>query len=256
MNKIKYLIIGAVLSITAGVYAASIPFSPELDARLATIEAGTSLGTGVITATHIATGAVDTAELAAGAVENSDVDAAAAIDFSKLAALPSAQILVGSGSNVATAVAVTGDITVSNAGVTAIGAGKITESMIQASATAGLGLVRVARATYDTAASNGTIGAHALGVTLPAKAVMLGGVIQIVTQFQDSGSGTVALHCEDAGNIKAATDITGSAAQALIATETMPLGAIGSACNITATVAGAEQTAGKLILMVYYVVGE
>lgn len=52
-------------------------------------------------------------------IVNADVSASAAIDFSKLAALTSANILVGNGSNVATAVAVTGDISLTNAGVTA-----------------------------------------------------------------------------------------------------------------------------------------
>lgn len=54
-----------------------------------------------------------------GLIVNADIDPAAAIDFSKLAALTSANILVGNASNVATAVAVTGDISMTNAGVTA-----------------------------------------------------------------------------------------------------------------------------------------
>lgn len=57
--------------------------------------------------------------ISASLVVNADVDAAAAIAFSKLASLPSAQILVGSAGNVATAVAVTGDISITNGGVTA-----------------------------------------------------------------------------------------------------------------------------------------
>ncbi len=44
-------------------------------------------------------------------------------------ALTSAHIFVGNGSNVATDVAVTGDVTITSAGVTAIGAGKVTEAM-------------------------------------------------------------------------------------------------------------------------------
>jgi hypothetical protein len=48
--------------------------------------------------------------------------------------LNSAQILVGNGSSVATAVAMTGDITISNAGVTAIGSGVIVNADINASA--------------------------------------------------------------------------------------------------------------------------
>ena len=77
-----------------------------------------------------ASAAVDTANLVDGAVTNAKVNVAAAIAYSKLEALPSAQILVGSGANVATAVAVTGDVTISNAGVTAIGANKVLSSMV------------------------------------------------------------------------------------------------------------------------------
>lgn len=68
--------------------------------------------------------------IANSAVTNAKVSASAAIDFSKLATLSSGNILVGNGSNVATSVAVTGDVTISNAGVTAIGTGKVTSSMI------------------------------------------------------------------------------------------------------------------------------
>jgi len=71
----------------------------------------------------------------AGAIINADINAAAAIAFSKLAALPSAQLLVGSAGNVATAVAVTGDVTISNTGVTTIGAGSIDLAMLSAGIT-------------------------------------------------------------------------------------------------------------------------
>lgn len=49
-------------------------------------------------------------------VANGNISASAAIAFSKLAALPSADILVGNGSNVATAVAVSGEATLANTG--------------------------------------------------------------------------------------------------------------------------------------------
>lgn len=48
------------------------------------------------------------------------------------ATLASANLLVGNGSNVAVACAVTGDITITNAGVTAIGANKVLSAMISA----------------------------------------------------------------------------------------------------------------------------
>lgn len=55
-----------------------------------------------------------------GNVLNADVSASAAIAFSKLASLTSAQILVGNGSNVPTAVAVSGDVAITNAGATTV----------------------------------------------------------------------------------------------------------------------------------------
>jgi hypothetical protein len=69
-----------------------------------------------------------------GSIVNADINASAAIAFSKLASLSSANILVGNGSNVATSVAVTGDVTISNAGVTAIATGVIVNADISASA--------------------------------------------------------------------------------------------------------------------------
>jgi hypothetical protein len=69
-----------------------------------------------------------------GSIVNADIASNAAIAFSKLAALNSANILVGSSGNVATSVPVTGDVTISNAGVTAIAAGVIVNTDINASA--------------------------------------------------------------------------------------------------------------------------
>ena len=73
--------------------------------------------------------------IAAGVIVNADINAAAAIAFSKLAALPSAQILVGSAGNVATAVAMSGDVAISNTGATTIQAGAIDLAMLSAGIT-------------------------------------------------------------------------------------------------------------------------
>ena len=59
---------------------------------------------------------------------------AGSIAYSKLAALTSGNIIVGNVSNVPTAVAVTGDVTITNAGVTAIASGAIVDADINASA--------------------------------------------------------------------------------------------------------------------------
>jgi hypothetical protein len=67
-------------------------------------------------------------------IVDADVNASAGIAFSKLAPLTSANILVGSSGNVATSVAVTGDVTIGNTGVTAISAGVIVDADVSASA--------------------------------------------------------------------------------------------------------------------------
>lgn len=112
--------------------AAAIDFS-----KLASLSSGNILvGSAGNVATSVAvTGDVTISNagvtaIAAGAIVNADVNAAAAIDFSKLAALPSAQILVGSAGNVATAVAMSGDVAISNTGATTIQAGAVELSML------------------------------------------------------------------------------------------------------------------------------
>lgn len=74
------------------------------------------------------------AAIQAGAIVNADVNAAAAIAHSKLAAMTSGYVLVGSAGTVPTAVAMSGDVTIVAAGTTTIGAGKVTTAML-ASAT-------------------------------------------------------------------------------------------------------------------------
>ena len=89
-----------------------------------------------VTGTLITTGDTNTvtSTMVDGSLVNANLAANAAIAFSKLAALNSAQILVGNGSNVPTAVAVTGDIGINNAGLTSITAGAIVNADISNSA--------------------------------------------------------------------------------------------------------------------------
>lgn len=70
--------------------------------------------------------------IANGAITNTKVSASAAIAFSKLAALTSAHILVGNGSNVATDVAMSGDATLANTGALTIANGAISKSKLTA----------------------------------------------------------------------------------------------------------------------------
>lgn len=65
-------------------------------------------------------GATGVFAIGTGVIIDADVNASAAIAYSKLAAMTSARILVGSAGNVPTVVAVTGDVALSNAGVTTV----------------------------------------------------------------------------------------------------------------------------------------
>jgi hypothetical protein len=80
------------------------------------------------------TGTVTSTMLLDGTIVDADVNASAAIAYSKLATLTSGNIVLGSSANVATSTAVTGDVTISNTGVTAIASGVIVNADINASA--------------------------------------------------------------------------------------------------------------------------
>ena len=75
-------------------------------------------------------------------------------------ALTSAHLLVGNVSNVATDVAVTGDVTITNAGVTAIGAGKVTASMMEAVAWTAYTPVWTTSGTAPTQGSASIVGSY------------------------------------------------------------------------------------------------
>lgn len=94
-----------------------------------------NVATGVAVTGDIGITNAGVTSITAGAIVNADVNASAAIAYSKLAALPSAQILVGSAGNVATAVAMSGDVAIANTGATTIQAGAIDLAMLSAGIT-------------------------------------------------------------------------------------------------------------------------
>lgn len=120
----------AIATIEAANYFASVVYSLSVgdyifatgsDASAAYIVDALDRAAGTVSLVGFSlTGAVDTADIVDGAVTNAKVNAAAAIDFSKLAALPSGQMLVGSAGNVATAVAMSGDATLAATGAVTV----------------------------------------------------------------------------------------------------------------------------------------
>ena len=91
-------------------------------------------------------------------IVNASIDASAAIAYSKLAALTSGNIVLGNASNIATSTAITGDVTISNTGVTAIAAGIIVDADINASAA-------IADTKLDTIATAGKVSNSATTAT-------------------------------------------------------------------------------------------
>lgn len=118
---------------------------------------------------------------------------------------------------------------------------------------------RVARATWDFAEHGGDIGAIDLGVNLPAKSLINFAYFYVVTQVTDGGSGTGALHCEDANNLYSAADVTGNASGTIVLGVPQNSAAtmvkdIAAECALTWTIAGSAATAGKLNFFVEYTV--
>ena len=91
---------------------------------------GDNIGDDVVDSEHIAAGAIALEHMSSASVDsdnivndsivNADINSSAAISHSKLANVTNGQILVGNGSNVPTAVAVSGDITLANTGAVTI----------------------------------------------------------------------------------------------------------------------------------------
>ena len=78
------------------------------------------IAAGAIDLEHMSSASVDSDNIVDGTIVNDDVNAGAAIAHSKLQAVPDGQVIVGNGSTVPTAVAISGDVTLSNSGAVTI----------------------------------------------------------------------------------------------------------------------------------------
>lgn len=135
----------------------------------------------------------------------------------------------------------------------------------------GLGTLRVARFTFDTAgkdsagANNTTVAAHGTGVTLPIHAIVVGGFFDVNTAFTSASgnTGTIAIHVEAANDIQAAAAVSGApystiGRKAIVPKANTPESTAVKATaarEIKCTVAVAALTAGKLTGYLYYVEG-
>lgn len=122
----------------------------------------------------------------------------------------------------------------------------------------------VMRALYDFSVSGGAVGAISLldetgkAAIIPNKAIITNVYIDVLTQPTSGGSATIALGCNTASDIKAATAI--ASYTGIVAAN--PVGTAASAIKmtadrtVTATVAVAALTAGKMYVMVEYILSE
>ena len=77
---------------------------------------------GSVDLAHLSANSVDSSKIVDGSIVNADVNSSAGIEISKLGGLNSSKIIVGNSSNIPAPVDMSGDITITNAGVTTIGA--------------------------------------------------------------------------------------------------------------------------------------
>lgn len=127
-----------------------------------------------------------------GLITNADVASNAAIAFSKLEALPSANVIVGSATNVPTAVALTGDIAISDAGVTSIASGVIVNADVNASAA-----IAYSKLSLTNSIVNADINASALIdygklASLPSTQILVGSSGNVATPRAVTGDITIS----------------------------------------------------------------
>jgi len=126
----------------------------------------------------------------------------------------------------------------------------------------GLGIKKMAKATYDFAVNGGAISAISLGVTLPDNAVITRCWVDVITTLTSAtDAATIALHAEAANDLVSALAISngGNIWDAGLH-EGIPVDTaatnkkLTAARALTATIAVEAVTAGKFIVVVEYVV--
>lgn len=120
--------------------------------------------------------------------------------------------------------------------------------------------IKVARGRYDFAVDGGAVGDIDLTSTaqIPAKAVILGGFVEVDTALTSGGSGTMAVKVEGAADIVAAAAVSGAPWSTTGRKSVVPVftGATTvkttAARKIQATVGTADLTAGAFDVVLFY----
>lgn len=126
--------------------------------------------------------------------------------------------------------------------------------------------LKTAAGEYDFAVDGGAIGsitlrstaAASLGGGVPAGSVITGGYVEVDTALTSSGSATVAITLEGAGDLVAAAAYSGAPWSSTGRKSIIPVGTGATTVkttanrNLTATIATAALTAGAFRVVVYY----
>jgi len=204
------------------------------------------IAAGTITATELADGAVTSGKILDGTIVNADINASAAIALSKLATSTAGNIIVYNSSGVPTAVAETGDVTISDTGVTAIASGVIVNADINASA--GIALSKLATSTagniivYNSSgvptavAETGDVTISDTGVTAIASGVIVDADINSSAAIADTKLATIST----AGKVSnsATTATSANTNSAIVARDSSGNFSAGTATLTSASVSG------------------
>ena len=177
--------------------------------------------------------AVNADKLAANAVVNASITANAAIAHSKLAAIAATKLLVGNGSNVPTAVPLSGDVTMNNAGAVTIGANTVDGSKLTDNVT-----IAGNFAVDGTTTINGTT---ALGNNTADTVTILGNITHSgTTTLGNAASDFVVM----TGNLTGSAD--GTISQSRIFTDTITFGHAETGLTLASNVTSSGQVSASL----------
>lgn len=199
-----------------------------------------------VTSAKIAPGTVIAADIAAGSITNTEVSASAAIALSKLATGTQGTVVLHNSSGVPTATAISGDIAVTNAGVTSISSGVIVNADINASA--GIALSKLATSTagniivYNSSgvptavAETGDVTISDTGVTSIASGVIVNADINASAAIADTKLATISTAGKVSNSATTATDANTNSA--IIARDASGNFSAGTANLLSASVSG------------------
>ena len=109
----------------------------------------------------------------------------------------------------------------------------------------------------EVPASNKTVAAHTLAVTIPDNAIVIDGHVDVISAVTSDGSATVAIGLVAANDLLTATGKAslGAKAQLPMAVDTTPI-KLEAAKAVTVTVGTAALTAGKINGYIIWIEGE